>query len=700
MRSRPGSGAPVFRPDLERLRRVAALSLSPDDEDRNDGGDKNGSRNNNDVSSLVPYDSAPSPSSLLFSTDAEEKAAYAARIRAVALSTKEEADSSFAKVRELFDKVKLSSVAGPYSSAAVPPPPNLPPPPPFTTRPPPWSDALMAAASAEELRLLSQLRAEREARRLLTVRAGIREAKEKESSLLHIAEGEKEVKAARAAVGRAAARAEREAAERAASAKKEASARLRAEAKARAEAEAQKVSEASKKAAAAAAAAANDEILILSDSDDDVEAAKPKPVKRKSKPAAANDDDGAVLLLSSDDDEEEEEEEAKKEDLSSAFESGLALAGEEEEDEDSSVPVDPSALASMAVSAGLPPSTSRALARLTPRQRRACLAALSNRLPNGDAAVVAVHHRTGVPLTRGKAASLIGKDWLNDEVMNMYLDGLQDRDIAWRRKRMMKGNGNGNAKNGAAAASNPTSSSLPPPRAHFFSTFFLAKLFSPKRGEHQAYEYQGVRRWTGAARLHSIYCCSRPAKQEAAVAAQVVAARAAAGISSSSSSSSIPPPPARLDAAPPCLLTECDLLVFPVHLGVHWATAVIDLNKKQIDYYDSMNGQPRQHLSSLQRWLFDEASDKLPSLTSPAANPLGLTAEDFRDWPIRCLDPSIVPQQGNGSDCGVFALRFAEALGRGCEVPDFSQSDMESLRLVVAADLVTGTISATPKRKK
>ena len=120
------------------------------------------------------------------------------------------------------------------------------------------------------------------------------------------------------------------------------------------------------------------------------------------------------------------------------------------------------------------------------------------------------------------------------------------------------------------------------------------------------------------------------------------------------------------------------------------------MRKKRIDYYDSMNGAPRGHLRALQRWLFDEATDKLSNSSTSPSNPTPPSAEDFRDWPVRFLDPAVVPQQGNGSDCGVFALRFAESLGRGLEVPDFSQSDMDALRLVIAADLVLGTVSATP----
>ena len=722
---RPGSGLPPLRPDLEQLRRVAGFSLGGRKKEDDGGG--NGS---NDYGSLVPYssDSAPSPRHghlLPYSTAAEEKAAYAAKIRAAAASTREVAAGKFAEVRELFDRVNLSQSSSPSSAAAAPaasPPPSglhhlQPPPPSQQQRPHPWVDASMAAASAEALRLHSLLHSESEARRMLTVRSGIREARERESSLAEVEEREKEVRAAKAAVGRAAARAEKEAAERSAAARKEAGARARAEAKA--------AKAAAAGAAAKAAAAGDDEILLLSDSDEEGEKPKPKPTSKPRSKPPADDDDGAVLLLCSSDEDDDSAGEAKEgEDLPSAFDSGLALSKDEKEGEsedeeggdgDSTV-VDASALASMAVAAGLPSSTASALSRLTRRQRRAALAALSPRLPNND--VVAVQPRTGVPLPRAEASSLVGRAWLNDEVMNMSLDGLQDRDIAWRRKRRGEAgrkDEDGKGK-GAAARDGPDANddAAPPPRAHFFSTFFLAKLYSPKRGGNGdsggAYDYQGVRRWTGPARLSSIYRCPRSGKQEAEVAARVLAARSAAGVSSASASSSASPssssksffstsPPPRLDSPPPCLLTSCDLLVFPVHLGVHWATASIDLNRKRIDYYDSMGGNPARHLRALQRWLEDEAADKLP-LLSPRDNPQQLTPEDFKDWPVRCLDSSIVPQQDNGSDCGVFALRFAEALGRGVRVPDFSQSDMEALRLVVAADLVMGTVSATPKRRR
>ena len=47
-----------------------------------------------------------------------------------------------------------------------------------------------------------------------------------------------------------------------------------------------------------------------------------------------------------------------------------------------------------------------------------------------------------------------------------------------------------------------------------------------------------------------------------------------------------------------------------------------------------------------------------------------------------------VPQQGNGHDCGMFTLAFADAASRQAKF-DFSQRDMAKLRLRVAADIVS-----------
>lgn len=109
-----------------------------------------------------------------------------------------------------------------------------------------------------------------------------------------------------------------------------------------------------------------------------------------------------------------------------------------------------------------------------------------------------------------------------------------------------------------------------------------------------------------------------------------------------------------------------DLLIVPVHLGLHWTLAVIDFTNKEIRYYDSMNGNNGECLKSLKNYLLEEHKDKKGS-------PI-----DLSDW--NCLHIKNLPQQMNGSDCGMFACKYAEYTSRGKTVFNFNQSHMPYFR--------------------
>ena len=38
---------------------------------------------------------------------------------------------------------------------------------------------------------------------------------------------------------------------------------------------------------------------------------------------------------------------------------------------------------------------------------------------------------------------------------------------------------------------------------------------------------------------------------------------------------------------------DMDLVIVPLHLDVHWCVAVINMKDKVIEFYDSLNGDPR-----------------------------------------------------------------------------------------------------------
>lgn len=42
-----------------------------------------------------------------------------------------------------------------------------------------------------------------------------------------------------------------------------------------------------------------------------------------------------------------------------------------------------------------------------------------------------------------------------------------------------------------------------------------------------------------------------------------------------------------------------DLILLPIHLGMHWCLATIDFNNKQIGYYDSLKGNNQKCLTTL-----------------------------------------------------------------------------------------------------
>ncbi|PNH04266.1 Sentrin-specific protease 1 [Tetrabaena socialis] len=101
-----------------------------------------------------------------------------------------------------------------------------------------------------------------------------------------------------------------------------------------------------------------------------------------------------------------------------------------------------------------------------------------------------------------------------------------------------------------------------------------------------------------------------------------------------------------------------DRIVLPIHQGVHWTCAVVDIQGKAVRYYDSLMGEDAVLARHLLRWVEDESADKLKQRW------------DTSKWAIEF--PKNIPRQRNGCDCGVFAIMFADRLGLG--VPfDFDQ---------------------------
>lgn len=108
-----------------------------------------------------------------------------------------------------------------------------------------------------------------------------------------------------------------------------------------------------------------------------------------------------------------------------------------------------------------------------------------------------------------------------------------------------------------------------------------------------------------------------------------------------------------------------DIILVPVHLGMHWCLAVVDFKKKEIVYYDSLKGQNPGAIQGLRKYLADESLDKKKK------------AFDFTGW--KELMPKDIPEQMNGCDCGVFMSKYAEYKSRYAKFT-FTQENMPYFR--------------------
>ena len=204
-------------------------------------------------------------------------------------------------------------------------------------------------------------------------------------------------------------------------------------------------------------------------------------------------------------------------------------------------------------------------------------------------------------VTRRDVRTLIGLNWLNDEVINMYM---------------------------ALIASMENTATKNPPTTYAFSTFFISSLES--KG------YEGVRRWTRRINLFSY-----------------------------------------------------ELVLIPIHVRVHWILALIDMKQKTVVLLDSLGGRHSHHYGlEIIEYLRREHADKHSTKFSFNTD----------EWQI--IDRCNVPQQNNGSDCGVFTCQYARSCaqnyryyGSVADVEfDFTSADMPDARRRMAYELHKASI--------
>ncbi|KAI5415744.1 ubiquitin-like-specific protease ESD4 [Lathyrus oleraceus] len=207
--------------------------------------------------------------------------------------------------------------------------------------------------------------------------------------------------------------------------------------------------------------------------------------------------------------------------------------------------------------------------------------------------ILVVHENSNIEISGEKFQCLRPSGWLNDEVINLYLELLKERERREPQKFL---------------------------NCHFFNTFFYKKLISGKNG----YDYKSVKRWTTQKKL---------------------------GYG----------------------LHECDKIFVPIHQKIHWCLGVINKKEKKFQYLDSLKGIDTQVLEVLARYFVDEVKDK--------------TGEDIdiSYWEKEFVEE--LPEQKNGSDCGVFMVKYADFYSRNLRLC-FNQEHMPYFRLRTGKEIL------------
>ncbi|XP_049636479.1 sentrin-specific protease 2-like [Suncus etruscus] len=188
-------------------------------------------------------------------------------------------------------------------------------------------------------------------------------------------------------------------------------------------------------------------------------------------------------------------------------------------------------------------------------------------------------------ITRGDLQTLRNDQWLNDEVINFYMNLLMERN----RKQDY-------------------------PALYAFSTFFYPKLMSAG--------YQAVKRWTKGVNLF-----------------------------------------------------DQELILVPIHQEVHWSLVVIDVRKKSLKYLDSMGHKGHKICEMLLQYLQEESQTK---------RNIDL---NLLEWTLYSMKPHEIPQQFNGSDCGVFTCQFANYISRDKPIT-FTQHQMPVFRKKMVLEIL------------
>jgi sentrin-specific protease 1 len=133
-------------------------------------------------------------------------------------------------------------------------------------------------------------------------------------------------------------------------------------------------------------------------------------------------------------------------------------------------------------------------------------------------------------------------------------------------------------------------------------------------------------------------------------------------------------------------LDKVETILIPLHISdqAHWALGVVNMKDRTTMYLDSLGGDNYEFHSIIVQYLSDEYAHKHQGDELP----------ERKSW-THHQPPEKLPQQTNGSDCGVYICMFALAIARSHQ-PNFigiNPDSVEVMRQRMVLEIVRGEIS-------
>lgn len=208
------------------------------------------------------------------------------------------------------------------------------------------------------------------------------------------------------------------------------------------------------------------------------------------------------------------------------------------------------------------------------------------------------------------------ESWLNDNIIDVYFWMMGQREL----KRMK-----------AALRAGSTSKR---PHHMYFSFFIAALINMDNNGGYHEYNFKNIRRWK----------CRKPWATDGN-------------------------------------LFELGKLFIPINRDYkqHYGLAVIDFEKKKLEYWDAMGHSGKFFLEHLRQYLIDEVEDTFKDSMKARA-----MQADIANWPS---SGGLGPRQDNDKDCGVFACQTTSFLALDLPVT-YSQDNILDLRCLMTDELM------------